>query len=429
MHRHLPYRLVCASLVLLGGCLHPQGVAVGPAAPDASLFPTTSTRPYRTELSQVPGPPPGDAGPQESAYRAITEAQAQCLASAHSSKANYLEQEAQALDSSPLSCLRVHAQRNRALQKAILHHSALEDRNYSAGLALEQYFHLAESEGKADLLWASLAELNQAERDVASLKARGVKLLPELEGLKDQERQIRLDVIRLEKAIEALNDRLAQLTGMEPCGRGWRFRPGVEPTPVTTTEPAAALAVAHANRPSLQLSQQLQADAGPSTLPAVHFFLQSTTGVPPTSGDVSPVGKLLSLCSGHREFPSRRAQLDRIAAENERLVTEEVCQALRNLQVQAQLAEVARKRLAEQQAKLHDLETQVAQGIISSVHLLMPRLQAHRLEADVLHEVAEWHIARIKLKQAQGLLVQECAGPHATCTAPSTVRESRRSQR
>lgn len=412
-----------ALLRAAGGCQHPHATT---CAPD-SLAVTPTLAPVargslRSDLGQVAAgpscPAPAPAPPAE--YRALTEERAQCLASVHSPRANYLDAEAEALERGARCSLigvLTHARQNRALEQQVLHYTALEDRNRNAGRALEQYFRLAESEAKAELLRSGLGELERTLQDVNVLKAKGLKVPPELESLEDQGLQLRGDLARLENAIAALNDSLARQTGLEPCGRCWRLRPTLDASPPPASpDLASAVALAYENRPSLQLSRILAHESRPQTLPAMKRFMQLTTGVPGAASLVAG--------SERREFPARQAQLDRLNREAERLVREEVCQALHDVQAQAELVCLVRARLAGQQARLRELEDKVAKGIVSSVHLLAPRLQADRLEADLLHEVADWHIARVKLKQAQGLLVVECqaAGPGGTpCLGRGTV--------
>jgi hypothetical protein len=175
----------------------------------------------------------------------------------------------------------------------------------------------------------------------------------------------------------------------------------------------------------LQLSRQLAHEASPETLPALQFFLQVSTGIA-SAGSAS--GCLAKICKlvGHPsrgeqdEYDARKGQLERANREAERLVDDEVCQAVRTLHAKAELVRLTRKRLLAQQEKVRDLEDKVARGLLAAANLLGPRSQATRLEADVVHEVAEWHIARIKLKQAQGLLVVECQqSQHAGAAVPA----------
>jgi hypothetical protein len=419
MTRYAPYLLFGAALLgLIAGCHHHErqngaGQTMPPTLPPASRDTIRAELDQMAVAATCPAPPidwPRD-------YRAITEAEAQCLASANSSKANYLDQEAEALDATR-TCTVVgiltHSKENIALQKEVLYYSALEDRNQSAGLALEQYFRVAENEAKLDLLRASLAALERTQKDVAILKERGMKLPAELETLDDQKDQLLADVTRLQNNISNLNDNLARLAGLDGCGRCYRLRPVLDQGPVAPPPDLdAALAVARAHRPSLLLSRAMEGQQNRHTLPAMKFFMQSTSGVLGSGGspgDQTLLGKILGLSprSDRRELTARKSQMERVTSETERVVHEEVCQAIRNLRVQAELVCATRERLKGQMERVRDLESKVARGLLSTADVLAPRLRAHRLEADLLHEVADWHIARIRLKQAQGLLIAEC---------------------
>ena len=421
MPRYVPHTLFCAALLgLAAGCQHHHAGSCH----DTTVTPDLARAErgaFRNDLAAIVAatacPRPPAEPPSE--YRTLTEAQAQCLASMHSAKANYLEDEARLLDNvrtwSVMGML-THARKNVALQQQILHHFALEERNQNAALALGQYYRLAEYEAKAEMVRFGLAEVERAQKDVAALKARGAKVPAELEALEDQRTRLRLDLVRIEIALSLANDTLARLTGLECCGRAWRIRPVIDATPPPDApELTAAQALAHDVRPSLRLNRVMEAQADRHTVPAMRAFMAASAGVSAGGGGSRGTG----LCVSHREYAERRAEMARLIQETERGVADDVCLAVRNLRTAAELVCLTRQRVVAEQQKLRELEDKIARGLLSRAQSLTVRLLVYNLEAELFKEVADWHVARIQLRRAQGLLVAECPEGHGHGCAPA----------
>jgi hypothetical protein len=419
------YALYCAFLLTsAAGCSH-----FADATPNSQdvlaaewLLAPAARGSLKLDIRQLPDIAYRDPSPApDAAFRALTEEQAQCLASANSSKANFLDQQARELEEKrpSLGEMLLHLLADRELRAEVLRSLALEDRNQTAGTALQHYFRLIETEAKADLARRSIALMQPGLAELAKMRDGGLKVPAELDGLEAQEAQMRADLVRLEAGITSLNDSLAQLLGMPGCCRGWRFWPAVDlAIKPDVPDVRSALHVAHQHRPALLLNQKMQAEATSATSGAARMALQSAYGVasPDSSDRTSRPGHLLDVAIQfiHHESKSPGDSLAVLGRQTERQVEDEVCQALNELQRQVQLIGIVRSRLMRQEQRLADLENKLAQGLISPMSLSAPRLEAIKLEADLIQEVAGWHIARVKLKQAQGLLVAECHD-HAAC--------------
>jgi hypothetical protein len=426
MLRH-PYALICAVVLSsAAGCGHFAGAMPKnhqDSLPAELLLAPALRGPVSVDPKQLPDIAYRDPSPTADApYRILTEEQAQCLASANSSKANFLDQQARELEQKRTSLGErlLHLEADRALRVEVLRSLALEDRNQTAGGTLKYYFRLVEAEVKADLARRSIALMQPSLAELQRMRDGGLKVPTEMDGLESQELQLKADLVRLEAGINSLNDSIAQLLCMPGCCcRAWRFLPtaelGIQPT---VPDVKVAMDVAHHFRPALLLNDKIQREANSSTPGAVRMVLTSAYGVASPGGNEHGglPHKLLDTAIQliHHESKSPTDSLDALGRQTERQVEDEVCQALNELQRQVQLISVTRSRLIRHQQRLAEQESKLAQGLTAPLALLSPRLEAIRLEADLVQEVTGWHIARVKLKQAQGLLVAECH-EHSGC--------------
>src|SRR5207302_1699969 len=94
--------------------------------------------------------------------------------------------------------------------------------------------------------------------------------------------------------------------------------------------------------------------------------------------------------------------------DRERAAVMEIRQAASALACQAQLVVLARQRVESFHVRVKEMEDKSKQGLASFVEVTQAHLEWLRARGDLIKEVMAWHIARVKLKQAQGILAAEC---------------------
>ncbi len=334
-------------------------------------------------------------------YRTLTAKDCQCLAAKASRLATALEQEAKLVGGK-------HAgRRGASLQQAVLETAALEARNKDAGTALDLFYRLAEAEAKRDLLDASLAQVRDAVARGDKLKQQGLRVPAEFADFKKQELELQADSIRLDAGIQTLNRLLAKALDMKGFPEHERFAPAGDFQMFSLADDVDAnVGLGLQTRPELQMLRRARDETSPTNLAAARKLLAAGNGLLGMNGS-SSLAKLRSvLCAN--ETAVRREQLDQYSSQREDEIAGDIRQAMQDLRTETQLVGVARQRAANAQARLKEQEDKQAKGTISVVDVANARLIALKARGDLIHEVMAWHIARVKLKEAQGLLAAEC---------------------
>jgi hypothetical protein len=336
-------------------------------------------------------------------YRILTEAECQCMAAQASSRAALLDGEAR---------MSRGRSARKGLQEAVLSYSAMEARNQDAGSALEMYPRLAEAEARKDIVDGSLILVRKALDEARNLKKQGLRVPEEFEEFERQHYQLQADRAQADSAIDRLNRMLGKKLGMEGIPETERLWPetalAVSGTPVNVSE---VLGVGLGTRPQLLLLRQVAEETNPRTLATVQKLLGSSSGLlgMPAGG---PLHELLALVCA-RETDVRRDQVEELLRQREQEVAGEILQAAHDQDTATRLVAIGRERVALAQAKARDQEAKRAKGTVSAVAVITAQLALLKARSETLHEIVSWQIARIKLKEAQGLLVQECGyDPH-----------------
>jgi len=378
-----------------------------PAESVASSLPQTARTGLDFELNRLPTSVQREtfAG----TYRSLTEHDCQCLAAQASSMASALEQEQQLVAS--------HGLRRRAnLQEAILQTAALEARNKDAGTALELFYRLAEAEAKRDLLDLSLKQINEAVASGERLKQQGLKVPAEFEEFQKQQLELQADSVRLDAGIERLNRNLAKMLGLKMDAEKQRLWPTADFYPSGPVPPTEqALAVGMENRPELLLVRRMRDETNRANLAAARKLLAGSNVLLGLNGS-GPLAKVKAvLCAN--EAGVRQEQLDQLARQRETEVSDEIRQALADMRTQIQLVALTSARTARAESKLKEVEAKRAKGTLSAIDVVPVRLAQLKARGELAEAVMAWHIARTKLRQAQGLLAAECGfeahGAHA----------------
>jgi hypothetical protein len=380
-------------------------------------LPVVSRGTVEANLLSLPElPQEGGAAKPAPEYRALTAAQAQCLAASSAIGARLQNAE---LGISP-------GPRNRgvSLRQAVLGYTAQEVRNRSAGSALELYYHLAEAEGKADLLGQGIPQLEKAVRETREMTAQKLKPPVALDVWTRQLLTAQTDQVQADMTINQLNGELRRMLGLSACGDQWRIW---NPEPYDVTDSSidvdAAVAEGLARRPELLLLRTLSQQLDPASLPAARDMLRSV--YPLLGGSVQPgtlsMLKIVAALQQHAgdlsEVEVRRGQLSQYLAEREAAVADEIRQAAAAVGYHANLVALAWAREKSWEEKLRDVESRQKQGLAPSAEVTSTTLDVLKSRSEVIQEVMGWHIARVKLKQAQGLLASECGAWSAAVTS------------
>jgi Outer membrane efflux protein len=443
-----PFQAIALTCLLCAGCLqgqraHRADVCASPGAAEPSEVQLPLTKrghlePDPDRIRTAPGDDQSADLPCDRAtqYQALTERQCQCLAAQHASAASVLEGEARVVGERPRQPLPACGQKKQAragLQQTVLTYAALEARNLAAGQALELYYRLAEAEAKLDLTRAGLAQLGDAVARARQMEQRGLPTPPALDALQEQRSTLLANCNRLRYQIRQLNSGLARLLGLAPNA----CVPGVWPVTdlALMEEPPdldSCVALGLAHRPQLHLLRAVSQQLSATTLPTARQVLRS---VNPLAGMVESeaAGHRLAGClaplvadgggARGREVEARQAQLRQLIDQRERAVAEETCLAFEKVQAQARLVAVARDKVNRAREKVNKQRDRLARGLGSALEVTTSRLDWFKARAELVEEVVGWHVARVKLKEARGLLVLECG---YVCPPPPTAASETR---
>lgn len=411
MLRHLPIPLLCAVLATAAARAQttpcPERLECRAVLDRGKLEPVLADLLIRLGAQDVLAKLPA-AKP----YRPLTEKECQCRAAAESTLANLFAQELQALGGKHAKLL--HGDRLRRLQTTILYHSEAEARNQTAGAALELFYRLAEAEARWDLLRESITAMDSALAKGKELVRQSIMPTTDYEDLLRRRIELHSDALQLHQGIERLNAELKTLLGICDCEE-WRIWPAIElPESLDAVDPACALAEGIARRPALALVRLLPDVLSMETLPAARVLLSSYNAL---LGAENPAKKL-KICAflellaraigGRAELEKYRNQVQLLAQDREQAVLKEIRIAALSVNVVRERVALAREEVRIRKDRLADLDAKAAKGIASFKDTTTARLDWLKARGELAKQSAELLTARAKLREAQGVLVQEC---------------------
>jgi hypothetical protein len=369
-----------------------------------------SSRPQTAEpgispKSQQPddlgAPRPGEAGD----YRVLNADEVQCRAAAWSPIANAL------VDESRTACAaggqRGCSAPSASLRKQLLAYRAAEQRNRAASQALEAFYLLAEAEAGRDLLRQGREKIDAMLAEMERLQ-QTMRIAKGPMDLRQQRLEIQEREAKSKFSVVQLNARLRQLLGTEP-GDTASLWPAADWTArFERVDPQAAVQEGLAQRPDLNMLRLLVRSISGETLDATRSGLGATD---PMLGAASRPGARLMKGDPCAEADARRDQAGRLLAHLERSAAEEVRQAAICVEVRFQQAAIAKLKLDRAGGQIESLKLrrERPEGGVTVFDIGAAELQSLEAKAGLVHEVMAWQIARVKLKESQGLLVRECA--------------------
>ena len=304
-------------------------------------------------------------------------------------------------------------QKRTKLARLMKSYAADEARNQSAALALDAYYRLAEARLQIKLVeqGRDLAEKLVAKAE--EYRKKGLEVPEDITALKRQASSTVSDRVKLELLRDRLTEQMRLLADgdLDTCQVGTVESFHVVDLPLDEAE---ALAIGLKYRPELNLLRSALCNLDASTLPLIRQLLGGSS---PLLGDkvrrcvplMECLPRILPLLA-RGELEKVRYELTTILCERERQVVSEVRQALRRIEATAKLAGLAQDREALVGKRLAELEERSGKGLLTDGDLPRARKDHVQARSDVLQSAIEWELARVELRRAQGLLVQEVLG-------------------
>jgi hypothetical protein len=376
-------------------------------APRGQMEPDVSAVGSAAELRTASG---ADAGPLP--YRLLEELPCQCRAAAASSLANLLQSESQWVGS-PDQRGKHDSDDTAALKRKIYAFCAVDERNRAAGTALETYFHLAEAEGNRDLLRRSLADVGQALVDIRTLEERGLRPGADENAFLRQQLDLRKKQVQLEQTIQQLNQQLQQMLGLETESNVLIWPAADLRVTADFVNVEAAVQEGFGHRADLALAIQLRDQLNADNLPAARSALSQINGLLGSApGKKCLLARMLGCGdSEESELAARRQQLAQVAADRQRTTATEIRQAAAAVDGQVQQVALAKELLGSWKQRAEQLQQRHNADGVTSFDVVAAQLEAVQAETQLLHEVVQWKIAQAKLRQAKGLLAEQCGYP------------------
>jgi hypothetical protein len=298
------------------------------------------------------------------------------------------------------------------LTREVRVHLAAEGRNRAAAEALDEFYQLADAEGRGEIMRATLPILDRLRERVRKARAEGLMVPVDPDELDRQRASLLGLIARADLGANSLDIDLKRRIGV-PGRTVERLRPqgsfGVSAQPVDVD---AAVRTALETRPDLLALREAYWRISPASLPAVREMLRSALGQGASASAAdsvrgvvvrSLVAVLLARYRSRQldelvlaELAVRRQQLYDLIAERERQAADEVRAAIAALNAQVTQVALARWRAEQLAKKVTDAKKQ---GPLAE---LAAELEAYRARTEVIAAVMAWHRARVKLAAAQG---------------------------
>ncbi len=342
--------------------------------------------------------------PAARAYCNLTERDAQCLAAMNAPNARLLELEADALEAQPSG---VHHAAAGGTTATALRLQAIHERNRNASAAVQLLLRIAGAEHAADSLRQQLTEIKQTLDDLKRLQIAGMELPLSGPQTEAQHFEVEHKLGELELTIDLLNEQLAMLLGqtLPPATRYWPdVNLQVNPALPPAEESQALAVVQRADLAALRVAAN--GDGRDSGNAARALLGTSAAGLGASGG--CGILSLVHFRAAEEEAALRSEQLYGAAADRERSTRHEVAQAIAT--IEARLNQLALSQQRTEALKLHvdNLNRKAEASPVPSFEIRRAKLALLAAEQDLFHDVIEWKVAGVKLREAQGELAVEC---------------------
>lgn len=348
---------------------------------------------------------PDTSDPQS--YCALPEREAQCLAAMNDALANLLLKEAEALTA--------QGNAGSSLTSDLLVLRATHERNQAAGRALTAFWRLLEAEAGAQNLRVRVREVDAMLAELDRLRERGI--LPPVPRAEIEQQRLELwhKQVELLATLDQLNHNLQLLIGADLMENAHFWPEAALQVDGAVPNRDEAINVAFAQRADLAAIALAAGSSGEEQGEAARVLLSASGSglgiAPPTPCCLS---LLMLMHAGDCAAPVRSQQLCDLLADRRRTARHEVAQAAFAIQVCGERIRLTKRRLELAQGHLRAVEEQREAIASPALAVLKARLTVLGVEQDLLHDVVEWKLAGVKLREAQGLLAVECGYDEAS---------------
>ncbi|MEM6798584.1 MAG: hypothetical protein AAF589_03640 [Planctomycetota bacterium] len=408
---------VVAALALLVGCRGSKCTCM-PATPNipcafrsttadssppevASAIPVTLA-----DVSDLPCllPTPGDT------YDSLDRSTCQCNAATNTVVASAVELERH-WASVLIGCESDAVVESLCLTRSLLALQESDLRNASAAAALTSFYLLAGVEAAEDHAELGMREVEASLERIDRLKGKGLPIPSEvdrdalaikLDELRDKKLQLRFARIQL-------NGQLRRLLGC-PLDERRFFWPKVEWNPdLDPLDVESLVAEGVAERSDLRSLRLVRCKLEKTTLPVARQVLQVIDG---TLGTVSPTPGILGNlrcrdCKDH-EISVRCRQLTMIEADATEVAIGKIKSAAYKVVVQQDRVRLAKLTVDARRERLAQLEKIRETEDISVFEISVARGRLFEAESSLVSKVVELKVARVGLREVQGLLAIDC---------------------
>ncbi len=296
---------------------------------------------------------------------------------------------------------------------------AADARSKAVGEALDEFYRLADVEGRLDLLRISIDRLDSLLEAAKKAKAEGARLPVELDELDVQRANLLAILGQAELGAKLLDTDLKRRLGLSSQMTERLLPAGEFAVSSAEVDAEASVKLALENRADLQALRTAYLGLTPESLPSVQQYLRGVPGAVGLVGNGTIVNppkwenRVLVARLFHRrvdawakaidtvtaaEVAVRRQQLYRLIEEKERATADETRAAVAALNEQTRRVGLTRWRAEQQKTKLADVK-KMAKGPFLEVPA---ELETLRARSDLIAAVMQWHQAKSKLAIAEG---------------------------
>lgn len=405
--------------LVISGCACPRGGCGVPNTPCApchnELTVPEQVVPEFVELVSaeaiVPLPAPTET------FELLDSQTCQCRAATNFTAANLVELE-RYWAKMVISCDTKNVRENFCLDRDLLALRATGLRNDAAGAALRAFYQLAGVEVQKNYLQLGIDESQQTLDRIENLESKGIELpekidrsaiLSQIAELEDK--KLELDFLRIQ-----LNGQLQKLTGC-PLDEYTFFWPHLDWQPdLLPVDVECELAQGLTTRSDLRGLSLVLCQLEKNTLPVargVLKFAESTVGtVEPQRGAIH-----WARCRhcNDTELPVRCRQLSLFYSDTEQTATAEIKGAAYQIGLQQQRVVAAQSLVERLKIELRELEEMRDVDDISIFEISNARARIYTAQSKLLEQVVNLKVARVELRESQGMLAVECGYTPTLC--------------
>lgn len=397
-------------MATLAGCAYHKSEACIPALPGTATltYPDVGGKIVpEVDYDAVPIEPAKNLTLEPCAYTSLTPAEIQCISATNSSVANVISLEGDLAISTSRKCF--SSQEAESMRCRLMKYRSVDIRNQTAGIALRAFYQLALAEASIEPLEMGLSELEAAVVDVEKLQAAGFPTPVDPRELRQRRLELLSKRAELDANIRKLNEQISVAMAMNPCC-GTSISPVIDwKINDETVDANIAVQQGLASRTDLGQVEMMLRNLTSKTLPAAQSTLQTAEiGIGQLDQRLRMLQMILPGPSEEIELPVRRSQLNRIVAEQQRIVAGEIRSAIADLDSSARRAAIARRTLELRLAQLQDIQDQLQVEEANAFQEVEAKLNVYQAQADLMKQIIDWKIADVQLREAQGLLAAEC---------------------